>query len=66
MLVSLPGLGWGEVAEDLVLAQAATVVERLDKVEDLGSGRGPVRPDAGANLFFEQDPEALRGGVIEA
>ncbi|MET9325112.1 hypothetical protein ABZX75_34080 [Streptomyces sp. NPDC003038] len=31
MLMPLPGVGWGEVAEDLVLAQAAAVVEGLDE-----------------------------------
>ncbi|MGW2183803.1 hypothetical protein ACWCXX_38585 [Streptomyces sp. NPDC001732] len=65
MLVPLPGLGRGEVAEDLVFAQAA-VAERLDEVEDLSAGGGPVGPDAGADLFFEQGPETLRGGIVEA
>jgi hypothetical protein len=56
-LVPLPGLGWGEVAEDFVFAQAATVIERLDEGEDLGAASGPVWPDATADLFFEQGPE---------
>lgn len=60
----LPGLSWGEVAEDLVLA--AAVIERLDEGEDLGVGGGPVRPCTGSDLFFEEGPEALRGGVVEA
>ncbi|MFB7732699.1 hypothetical protein ACFC19_40325 [Streptomyces sp. NPDC056127] len=38
----LSGLGGGEVAESLVFAQAAVVVEGLDEGEDLGSGGGPV------------------------
>nr|WP_260697032.1 hypothetical protein [Streptomyces sp. 130] len=63
--VSLPGLGRGEVTEDPVSAQTAAVVERLDEVEDVGSGSGPVGPDAGADLFFEQGPETLRGGIVE-
>lgn len=37
----LPGLGRGEVAEDLVFAQAAAVIEGLDDVEDLSAGGGP-------------------------
>lgn len=61
--MSLPGLGRGEVAEDLVLAQAAAVVEDLDEVEDLGAGSGPVGPDPGADFLLEQGPETLRGGV---
>ncbi|MCP9944992.1 hypothetical protein LUX12_09685 [Streptomyces somaliensis] len=35
MLVALPGFGQGEVAEGLVSAQAAAVVEGLDEGEDL-------------------------------
>src|SRR5690349_4382035 len=66
MLVPLPGLGWGEVAEDFVLAQTAAVVEGLDEGEDLGAGGGPVGPDANADLLFEQGPETLRGGVVAA
>lgn len=64
--MSLPGLGRGEVAEGLVLAEAAAVVEGLDEGEDLGAGGGPVGPDAGADLFLEQGPETLRGRVVEA
>lgn len=62
----LPGLGWGEVAEGLVLARATTVAQGLDEGEDLGAGSGPVGPDAGADLFPEQGPETPRGPVIKA
>ena len=62
----LPGLGWGEAAEGLVLAQAAAVVEGLDEVEDLGAGGGPVGPDSRADFLIEQGPETVRGGVVEA
>lgn len=61
----LPGLGRGEVTEDLVLAQAAVVLEGLDEGEDLGAGGGPVGPGPSSDLFFEQGPETLRRGVIE-
>jgi hypothetical protein len=54
----------GEVAEDLVLAQAA-VVEDLDEGEDLGAGGSPVGPDPGADLLLEQGPDTLRGCVVE-
>ena len=64
--MSLSGLGWGEVAEDFVLAQTAAVIEGLDEGEDLGASGGPVRPCPGADLFFEQGPETLRGGIVEA
>lgn len=64
--MSLPGLGRGEETEELLLAQAAAVVEGPDEVEDLGAGGGPVGPGAGADLFFEQGPGTLRGGVVEA
>ncbi|WP_435239664.1 hypothetical protein [Streptomyces sp. YPW6] len=40
MLMPLPGLGRSEVAEGLVLAQAAAVAEELDEVEDLRAGGG--------------------------
>ncbi|MET9039428.1 hypothetical protein [Streptomyces mirabilis] len=53
VLMPLPGLGWGEVAEGLVFAQAAAVVEGFDEVEDLGAGGGPVGPDSGADFLFE-------------
>ncbi|MFJ8546667.1 hypothetical protein ACIRFH_32740 [Streptomyces sp. NPDC093586] len=52
MLMSLSGLGRGEIAEGLVLAQTAAVAEGLDEVEDLGSRGGPVGPGAGADLFL--------------
>lgn len=61
----LPGLSRGEAAEDLVLAQAAAVVEGLDEVEDLGAGGGPVGPDPGSDFLLEQGPETLRGGIVE-
>jgi hypothetical protein len=38
VLLPLPGLGRGEEAESLVLAEAAAVVEGLDEGEDLGAG----------------------------
>jgi hypothetical protein len=50
----------------MCLAQAASVVEGLDEVEDVGVGRGPVGPEAGADLLFQDGPEAFRGGVVEA
>ncbi|MEU2996722.1 hypothetical protein ABZ684_03955 [Streptomyces sp. NPDC006995] len=40
MLMLLPGLGRSEVAEGLVLAQAAAVAEELDEVEYLRAGGG--------------------------
>ncbi|GFH35820.1 hypothetical protein SCWH03_20420 [Streptomyces pacificus] len=63
VLMPLSGLGRGEVAEGVVFAQAAAVVEGLDEGEDLGAGGGPVGPAPGADLLLEQGPEALRGGV---
>ncbi|MFD8723505.1 hypothetical protein ACFV2H_37420 [Streptomyces sp. NPDC059629] len=67
MLMPLPGPGGGETAEGLVPAQAVTVVEGfdLDEEEDLRGG-GPVGPGAAADVFLEQCPEAVRGGVAEA
>lgn len=53
--MTLPGLGWGEVAEGFVLMQVAAVVEGLDEGEDLGAGGGQVGPDEGADLFLEED-----------
>ncbi|MFD7291557.1 hypothetical protein [Streptomyces sp. NPDC059863] len=47
MLMSLSGLGWGEVAEDLVLAQTAAVVEGLDEGKDLGESGGPGQAMSG-------------------
>lgn len=66
VLVPLPGLSRREVAKDLVFAQSAALVERLDEGEDFGAGGGPVGPDTSADLFLEQGPGTLRCGVVEA
>jgi hypothetical protein len=63
--MALPGLSWGEVAEDLAFTQAAAVVEGLDEGEDLGTGGGPVGPDARADFLLEQGPEAFGDGIVE-
>lgn len=49
----LPGLSWGEAAEDVALARTAAVVERFDEGEGLGAGGGPVRSCPGPDLFSE-------------
>ncbi|GAB2809014.1 hypothetical protein GCM10027073_47200 [Streptomyces chlorus] len=66
LLVTQTCLMGREVAPVDVFAQTASVVEGLDEVEDVGAGGGPVGPEAGADLFFQYGPGALRGGVVEA
>jgi hypothetical protein len=61
LLVAQACLVGREVAPVDVLAQAASVVEGLDEIEDAGASGGAVGPEAGADFLFEYAPEALRG-----
>src|SRR5690349_16724639 len=59
-----PGFERGEVPVLGVPAEPGAVVLDLDEAEDVGPGRCPAVPHAGADLRLEQAEEAFGRGVI--
>ncbi|MFF4053806.1 hypothetical protein ACFYZ5_45175 [Streptomyces chartreusis] len=64
--VALPGLGRGDLAEDMVPALAAPDVELLDEGEELGAGGGPVGPGAVLIASLSRARKAYRGSVCSS